>query len=66
MTMATTTRIPAPDTLTDAQLRGAACVWCAGRLATATAVDLGTRPDPAWSGARWYPRGCPGCAEART
>lgn len=42
MTMATTTRLPAPDTLTDAQLRGAACVWCAGRLATATAVDLGT------------------------
>ena len=66
MTLATTTRLPALDTLSDAQLRGAACVWCGGLLLTTAAVDLGARPDPAWPGARWYPRACPGCAEAGT
>jgi hypothetical protein len=30
--------------LSDAQVRGAACAWCAVILAPATAVDLGPRP----------------------
>lgn len=37
--------LPTPAQLTDAQLRGAACVWCGVMLAL-SAVDLGVRPDP--------------------
>ncbi|MEV4908322.1 hypothetical protein ACFU9O_02165 [Streptomyces albidoflavus] len=64
--MATTTQLPQPATLSDAQLRGAACLWCEGRLATATAVDLGMRAHPEYPGVLWFPRACPACAEARS
>lgn len=36
--------LPRKAALSDAQFRGAACVWCAVILAPATAVDLGERP----------------------
>ncbi|WP_436735978.1 hypothetical protein [Streptomyces sp. BBFR102] len=62
----TAQELPQPTTLANEQLRGAACVWCGERLDTAMAVDLGARPDPAYSGVRWYPRACPACAEARS
>ncbi|MFD5026973.1 hypothetical protein [Streptomyces sp. NPDC058373] len=61
----TTAQLPHPRTLTDDQLRGAACVWCGTTVTTATAVDLGARPDPSCPWASWYPRACPPCAEAR-
>lgn len=65
--MATTVQeLPQPTALSDKQLRGASCVWCGEHLNTAIAVDLGARPDPAYSGVRWYPRACPACAEARS
>ncbi|MEQ4196026.1 hypothetical protein [Streptomyces sp. YIM 103828] len=64
--MATTTRLPAPTTLSDAQLRGTACVWCGSQLTTTTAVDLGIRPDPQFPWASWFPRACPPCHRART
>ncbi|MFC8925564.1 hypothetical protein ACFT43_06740 [Streptomyces albidoflavus] len=64
--MATTTQLPQPTALSDAQLRGAACVWGGGRLDTSTAVDLGVQPDPQFPGVRWYPRACPDCTEARS
>lgn len=37
--------LPLPDMarMSDAQVRGAACAWCAVILAPATAVDLGPR-----------------------
>lgn len=37
--------LPLPDMarMSDAQVRGAACAWCAVTLAPATAVDLGVR-----------------------
>ncbi|AWL36582.1 hypothetical protein P405_17325 [Streptomyces sp. FR-008] len=67
MTMATTTQeLPQPTALGERQLRGTECVWCAGRLDTATAVDLGVRPDPQCPWASWFPRACPACAEARS
>lgn len=64
--MATTTQLPQPTALSDAQLRGAACLWCEGHLATATAVDLGMRAHPQYPGVLWFPRACPACAEPRT
>lgn len=57
--------LPATADLTDAQLRGTACVWCAMRLDTATAVDFGVRPDPDCPWASWFPRACRSCAEGR-
>lgn len=57
--------LPRPATLRDAQLRGVSCVWCAEPLDTSTAVDLGTRPDPACPWASWFPRACPLCFRAR-
>ncbi|PKA32931.1 hypothetical protein SM8_000515 [Streptomyces sp. SM8] len=67
MTMATTVQeLPQPTALVELQLRGTECVWCAGRLDTATAVDLGVRPDPQCPWASWFPRACPACAEARS
>lgn len=56
--------LPAPDTLTEEQRRGAACVRCATPLGP-TAVDLGVRPDPGCPWAAWFPRACPPCAGAR-
>ncbi|MER7781770.1 hypothetical protein ACQ5JZ_06840 [Streptomyces sp. ZG43] len=58
--------LPTPSVLTDAQSRGAACVWCDGYLATASAVDLGMRAHPQYPGVLWFPRACPACAEGRS
>ncbi|MEL7994330.1 hypothetical protein AAG656_28925 [Streptomyces albidoflavus] len=66
MPATTSGSLPPPATLTDAQLRGAACVWGGGRLDTSTAVDLGVQPDPQFPGVRWYPRACPACAAGRS
>jgi hypothetical protein len=47
--------------LTEAQTRGAVCVWHGGeRLTAETAVDLGEQTDP-----RWFPRGCRDCVADR-
>lgn len=67
--MATTTgdlvavELPPIGTLTQAQVRGAACVWSAVMLRTTTAIDLGPR-EAEFHGtvARWFPRGCRSCA----
>ncbi|MEU8588008.1 hypothetical protein AB0C59_13585 [Streptomyces sp. NPDC048664] len=53
--------LPAADALTEAQTRGAVCVWHGGEKLTAeTAVDLGEQTDP-----RWFPRACPACVADR-
>jgi hypothetical protein len=51
--------------LTDAQRRGAVCVWCREPLTAETARNLGERPAP--DGTRMWPRGCTPCVctEAR-
>lgn len=60
--------LPLPDlaTLSEPQVRGRACVWCAIIL-DATAIDLGPRPlkrlDVA---AQWFPRSCHPCTVAKT
>jgi hypothetical protein len=58
--------LPPLDELAQVQARGAACVWCATRLDTATAVDLGERKHSHYS---TFPRACRPCvgdAAART
>jgi hypothetical protein len=55
--------LPALDTLTDDQTRGAVCVWDRNedRLTAETAVDLGERMDPlpgTSSPMRWFPQAC--------
>ncbi|UDM05428.1 hypothetical protein [Streptomyces longhuiensis] len=53
-------------TLTQAQVRGAACVWCAVALNNSTAIDLGVREtDAHGTVGRWFPRGCRPCAMRR-
>ncbi|MFE6808589.1 hypothetical protein ACFVEN_44100 [Streptomyces sp. NPDC057681] len=56
-------QVPAPAMLSEPQVRGRACVWCAVALCTTSAVDLGQR-DGTFHGtaARWFPRGCRPCA----
>ncbi|MCT7356768.1 hypothetical protein N4P33_32190 [Streptomyces sp. 15-116A] len=55
--------LPHRDTVTDAQARGTACVWCASApLSAETAVDLGEQKA---AGPTWYPRSCRGCAAER-
>lgn len=51
--------LPALDSLTAAQARGAVCVWGDTPLTTATAVDLGQQTAP--GGQRWFPRACHSC-----
>lgn len=53
--------LPLPNVrrLSDAQLRGALCVWCDTPLTGATAQGLGERPGP--DGTRIFPRGCEPC-----
>ncbi|KND26202.1 hypothetical protein [Streptomyces acidiscabies] len=51
--------LPPLDGLSQAQARGAACVWCGIRLDTATAVDLGERRHDHYS---TFPRACRPCA----
>ncbi|MEE1791837.1 hypothetical protein PUR28_13830 [Streptomyces sp. BE308] len=52
--------LPAPEAMADAQLRGAACVWCAAPLGTDLGIDLGEqRVAPATGAAfSWFPREC--------
>jgi hypothetical protein len=58
--------LPALDTLTAEQLRGAACVWCGVVLQPGIDdVDLGARPATRTSRA-WFPRGCRACAVGET
>jgi hypothetical protein len=53
--------LPAVDELSDTQVRGSACVWCAVVLSPKTAVDLGQRTGDV----TWFPRGCRPCAGIR-
>ncbi|MFE6962211.1 hypothetical protein [Streptomyces sp. NPDC057696] len=54
-----------PDTeaLTEPQIRGRDCVWCAVTLGAGSAIDLGERV-ASFRGtvARWFPCGCRPCA----
>jgi hypothetical protein len=54
--------LPEPATLSDAQLRGAGCVWCGTVLTAETARDLGERPAP--DGGTMFPRGCASCVRS--
>jgi hypothetical protein len=54
--------LPAVDKISEAQVRGKSCVWCAGTLTTATAVNLGPRRKAVLdSSYDWFPRGCKEC-----
>lgn len=58
--------LPGPTELSDAQQRGANCVWCTAPLSNEAAHDLGARPvDAHGTAARWFPRCCPTCWRAR-
>lgn len=60
--------LPLPDMarMSDAQVRGAACAWCAVILAPATAVDLGPRRIRLLDRhITVRPRGCRTCVVAR-
>ncbi|WP_371528362.1 hypothetical protein OG302_22230 [Streptomyces sp. NBC_01283] len=60
--------VPLPDvsTLSETQVRGRACVWCAVALNNSTAIDLGVRAIEAHGGssAHWFPRSCRHCSIA--
>lgn len=57
--------LPQPGKLSEQQVRGRACVWCAVALSNATAHDLGMRSmrrlDTEFA---WFPRACRSCAKA--
>ncbi|MFD0555290.1 hypothetical protein ACFQ0X_43525 [Streptomyces rectiviolaceus] len=55
--------LPDARTLSEAQVRGHACVWCTVTLTTSTATDLGVR-DAGEHGSPvcWFPRACQICA----
>lgn len=56
--------LPLPDwiDLSDHQVRGAACVWCASPLASGAVVDLGARRIKASDGTiSVFPRACRRC-----
>jgi hypothetical protein len=54
--------LPDPGTVSEPQVRGRDCVWCAITLAPDTAVDLGPRRRPVLdSSYEWFPRGCRDC-----
>ncbi|PWI08395.1 hypothetical protein DIZ27_23025 [Streptomyces sp. NWU339] len=58
--------LPALDGLTEAQVRGAVCVWDGIALTLATAVNLGPRKKKRPGGSfDWFPRGCKRCAGQR-
>lgn len=56
------TQVPDPGGLSEEQVRGRACVWCAITLNNATAHDLGMRSmrrlDTEFA---WFPRSCRSC-----
>jgi hypothetical protein len=54
--------LPAVDEISEAQVRGKSCVWCAATLTATTAVDLGPRRKPVLDCSYdWFPRGCRDC-----
>ncbi|MCH0561966.1 MULTISPECIES: hypothetical protein [unclassified Streptomyces] len=54
--------VPSLDEQTEAQQRGAGCVWCDTPLTAETAVDLGERRHRLLDGHfHTYPRGCRAC-----
>jgi len=56
--------LPEPDTLTEPQICGRACVWCWVPLSNDTAIDLGQRTAAAnGSTASWFPRACRDCVQ---
>ncbi|WP_329032278.1 hypothetical protein OIE71_04855 [Streptomyces sp. NBC_01725] len=56
-------KLPAPEDLTERQLRGADCVLCKARLDNGSAVDLGKQQaDAHGTMVDWFPRCCSGCA----
>lgn len=56
--------LPEPDTLTEPQLGGRACVWCWVPLTIDTAIDLGERGASAHgTTAAWFPRACRDCMQ---
>lgn len=63
------TSVPLPEfnSLSQAQVRGIACVWDGVPLSTATAVDLGERKVRHFGGLQtsWFPRGCLSCTAGR-
>ncbi|WUX45352.1 hypothetical protein OG769_16490 [Streptomyces sp. NBC_01435] len=62
----TTTDLPSVQSLSEAQQRGANCVWCGAPLAIGAAHDLGPRPvDAHGTSAFWFPRCCPTCWAGR-
>ncbi|MFD7860904.1 hypothetical protein [Streptomyces sp. NPDC057682] len=64
--MTTAVPLPDPTTLSDAQQRGASCVWCAAPLANTAAHDLGPRPIAvSGSAVHWFPRCCSTCRRER-
>ncbi|WP_432161255.1 hypothetical protein [Streptomyces sp. NRRL F-5630] len=57
--------LPAVETLTAEQRRGAACVWCERALQPGIDdVDLGARRATR-NGPAWFPRGCRLCCYGR-
>ncbi|MBV7697716.1 hypothetical protein [Streptomyces sp. TRM70350] len=57
--------LPRPDSLTEQQVRGTACVWDGIPLAMGVAVDLGPRRMKRLDGHYpWFPRACPACVRA--
>ncbi|MHC3426183.1 hypothetical protein [Streptomyces sp. DT18] len=57
--------LPAVETLTAEQRRGAACVWCETTLQPGIDdVDLGAR-HATRTGPAWFPRGCRRCCYGR-
>ncbi|MFC9949181.1 hypothetical protein ACFVIN_01210 [Streptomyces prasinus] len=58
--------LPPLDGLSEAQVRGATCVWDGVALTSLTAVDLGPRPKRRPGGTyQWFPRGCRRCVGRR-
>lgn len=57
--MSSTPTIPPVGSLTEQQIRGAACVHCGITLDNGSAVDLGEqRARIGDLGIRWFPRAC--------
>lgn len=51
------TDLPPVETMSEAQLRGAVCVFCGGTTVPGDVVDLGSRSvDAHGSSASWFPR----------
>ncbi|MCX4641468.1 MULTISPECIES: hypothetical protein [unclassified Streptomyces] len=54
--------LPDPQRLTEPQIRGRDCAWCAVTLGAGSAIDLGERSASHGAVARWFPRSCQSCA----